>query len=177
MKRNLIFLALCTAIVLGIHSLLDQERDSFQSTDILKSPSQNIISINEPEKLIPDTKAIPKKTVDSVPSPPENKLSDIAQNPKIDRDAKEPEKTYGLVINEENVAEMERNRDQLRNYAYATQTTEGWKIQLLPEDKVFLKAGINSGDLITFESMDAQIQNPERAQLANRMVAILNIIK
>gem|GEM_PF-2672912 len=88
-----------------------------------------------------------------------------------------PTKTMGLIINEENVAEMERLREYLRDYAFATQTQEGWKIQILPEDKVFLKAGLASGDLITFEGIKQQMTIPDRAQLVARMVAILGVIE
>jgi hypothetical protein len=87
------------------------------------------------------------------------------------------ERTDRLVINEQNVEEMEHRREELRRYAFTVQDREGWKIQLLPEDKVFMKAGLSSGDLITFRSMNDQLRNPERAPLAVRMVAILNLIQ
>lgn len=158
MKRNLTFLTIGIVIGLGIHSFF-QERPPLPLTPILQSRAKTIIPTNETEKRMSQTHLDHPKVSANVPRP------------------LEPEKVYGLFINEENVAEMERQRDQLRNYAYATQTAEGWKIQILPEDKVFLKAGLNSGDLITFESMDAQLRNSERAQLARRMVAILHEIQ
>ncbi|MGZ3698611.1 MAG: hypothetical protein ACXWPM_12395 [Bdellovibrionota bacterium] len=94
----------------------------------------------------------------------------------VPKTPREP-RTEGLNISEAVVSEMEQQREQLRQFAFTTQEQEGWKIQLLPEDRVFLKAGIKSGDLITFESMEKELQNPDRAGLASRMVAILNEIK
>lgn len=85
------------------------------------------------------------------------------------------ERSWSLV--EDEIAEMESFWDQLPSYAYTTQNERGWKIHILPEDRVFLKSGLTSGDWITFESMDGQLQAPGRAELATRMIAILNLIR
>jgi hypothetical protein len=161
MKRNLIVLTLGVVIGFGIRSLFFQE-----------SPT----APDRPENHIPSAKlvAVEQKAVENLPKPARS--PSVTQPQKEDRDPKAPEQTYGLVINEENIAEMEQHWETLPDYAYATQTQEGWKIEILPEDRVFLKAGMSSGDLITFESMNAQLQNSERAQLADRMVTILNRI-
>ena len=135
--------------------------------------------VREPEKVVQRVVELRPRRIEShvAPKQDESKPSVATSVQKSDTAVAEPASTRGLVINEENVSEMERQRDQLRRYAYTTQTAEGWKIQILPDDKVFLKSGLTSGDLITFESVDSQLQMPDRAQLANRMVAILNSIQ
>lgn len=145
-----------------------------------KQPKNEVSAQNLEAKVI-DTHSSPpqpsnlKKEQTNSPSEATRPAPTVTR--RKDRDIQEQNETHGLIINEENVQEMEKQGNQLARYAFTTQTTEGWKIQISPDDKVFLNAGLRSGDLITFQSMNSQLQNPERASLAARMVAILNQIQ
>jgi len=89
----------------------------------------------------------------------------------------ETAKDLSLTLDADAVEQMEHLGDRLKSFAYTVQTKKGWRIRILPEDRVFSKTGLKSGDFIPVESMQRQLQNPERAELAARMVAILNLIQ
>lgn len=82
-----------------------------------------------------------------------------------------------LSLSEATVSEMEKRSEDLRRFASATRTGEGWRIRILPEDEVFVKAGIQNGDLITFERLDEQLARPESAAITNRFVSVLQSIE
>jgi hypothetical protein len=83
----------------------------------------------------------------------------------------------GLILTEESISDMEKQLDQLRNTSSSSESAEGWRIQYGQGDRVFTRAGIRSGDLITYESLNTELQNPERARLAGRLIEVFNAIK
>lgn len=89
----------------------------------------------------------------------------------------EPDRADGLILSEDSIRQMEQESAQLAQQAYAEQVPEGWRIQVLEGDRVFARAGIRSGEIITHDSLRAQMLNPERADLAQRLIAVLERIE
>jgi|GEM_PF-7078610 len=90
---------------------------------------------------------------------------------------RETESTIRFRLEESTIQVMENAHSELRNQAVSEATAEGWKIHLLPDDKIFLATGLRSGDVITQESLSVQLASPEREALARRFVAILKSIE
>lgn len=86
----------------------------------------------------------------------------------------EPESTAFLSIDEKSVDEMERSKDELKNRVYTEATGEGWRVHVLREDNLLTQTGIQDGDLITTQSLNMQLQQPDRVRLASRIMRILN---
>lgn len=80
-------------------------------------------------------------------------------------------------ITEESLTELEKNREHLREYAKAEPAMGGWKIHILPGDKVFSKTGVRDGDQISLVELRTQAENARQPLFADRFVDILRQIE
>ena len=65
----------------------------------------------------------------------------------------------------------------LRQRAYVEQVEDGWKVHILEKDRALIRTGLTDGDIITHDSIDTQMQMPEREALVVRFVALLRYIE
>ncbi len=72
---------------------------------------------------------------------------------------------------------MEKSKDELREQVYTESTSEGWRVHVLREDNLLTRTGIRDGDVITTQSLNGQLQLPDRVRLAIRVTGILNYIQ
>ena len=83
-----------------------------------------------------------------------------------------------LTLNEEVVAELKKNWSDLRNQIQITTEERGFRVSHLSENSIFLQAGLQSGDLISFQTLKTMANsNPEAKQLAGRVVRIFEYVR
>ncbi len=145
---------------------------SFRETEETRSIPDNLPT---PEQTQTTQDVIPVKEVKPTPLTEATPSKSVSRSTPTNR--KVEESIRGLLLNEASITDMELHQDDLKNYAYTVETSEGWKIEIRPSDEVFQKAGLSSGDLITYESLDQQMEIPEKAPLVRRLINVLNSIK
>jgi type II secretory pathway component PulC len=83
-----------------------------------------------------------------------------------------------LTLNEEVVAELENNWKDLRNQIQITTEERGYRVNYLSDNSIFLQAGLQSGDLISYQTLNSMRNaNPEARQLASRVVRIFEYVR
>ncbi|OFZ55185.1 MAG: hypothetical protein A2428_11605 [Bdellovibrionales bacterium RIFOXYC1_FULL_54_43] len=85
--------------------------------------------------------------------------------------------TFGLKLDDSIIQEWEKRLDQLRSLISTEELSDGWRIQIYQPDPLISVTGIQSGDLITYESFQAQFSMPDRAELAARFQAVLRSLR
>jgi hypothetical protein len=168
MKSKFLLLIIGLAGGLGLHFLLSTESTPLQSArEIPVAEAPEPVSVAPVQRPVARPASVaPAAVVQN--SPPRNipVISEVVEA-----------KTLSLRIDEELLALIEQERDQLQDYAYAEHVQDGWKIKLLPGDRVFAKAGFKTGDVITVDSLRAQLSDEEQSPLAQRMMQILQTIE
>lgn len=108
------------------------------------------------------------------------KFKNMQPKTELFKNKNEPLKTeqiQNIDLSDSVVNEMERNLAELVHYVSVDSNSEGWKIHIQPGDRIFMKTGFRDGDILTNESMDSRLKNPETADLAKRFLAVLNRIQ
>ena len=82
-----------------------------------------------------------------------------------------------LWIDENVVRELEDNRDRLRDVIYTDSTNAGWRLHVLREDNLISRAGLHDGDFVSYEGLDSQFGKSGRAELADRVAALLDSVR
>jgi hypothetical protein len=137
--------------------LRNQDSRSATVTTTL-AKTQTAQKIDNQRKPVPRPQVIPKPIVKEAP----------AAKPKV----------LDLTINEHVVEELEKNWDELRSQIQVSTEARGFRVKYLSDKSPFLQAGLQTGDLVPFETLRAmQDSNPEEKQLAERVVRIFEHVR
>jgi hypothetical protein len=170
MRGKITFLLLGIAIGFFIHRFSDTQRpSSATASDSQQNGTENITLHESPSA--PDLQETkPLKEFKIVRG---NGHVEVSRN----QPNNQPEKTYGVRIEEAVVRELEEEKESLRQHAYAEIRDDGWQIHILEEDRALLHSGLSDGDIITHDSIHSQLQMADRTALVNRFVALLKYIE
>lgn len=83
-----------------------------------------------------------------------------------------------LIISEEIVTELEKNWQDLPYQIRLSAEDRGLRVSYLSENSLFIKVGLQSGDLIGYDTLQTmKDSNSNTYQLSNRVVRILNYVR
>lgn len=143
----------------------------------VEGPAANVVAI-EPRQDPASAPVVVAAQVDSELATFEPDAAEESERPSdVPPEAENPEYTTHLNLEEEIVRDMEDSREELRRNAYTIPTGDGWKLRINHPDKLFSKVGLNDGDLITSEGIEAQLNDPQKVQLAHRVLEILRFLE
>ena len=83
------------------------------------------------------------------------------------------DKFLNIHLEEPIIDQLEHEIDSLKQSVYTEHGEMGWKIHISTGSH-FLITGFQDGDLISDESFENQIANPEKSELANRFISLLS---